>query len=210
MALRSTRTPTGWTWLRSPELRQPLEKKARPFGRAFPFQAATMRRRSQITRMISSVCHVAGAWGRLHEDGSSPRPRNPSLHPDPSPPKSSRLLKNGCGCRVWPFATRDARKTSRREDFSLEKRREQKASHRKRSRRRGAVCGVAAPLRCAPASPSSRLLASGLAALATPASHHPRVAKELPWDPIAADIGTAPAGCSFPPPTDIFMSHGLL
>src|SRR6266542_3485442 len=38
----------------------------------------------------------------------------------------------------------------------------------KRLRRRGAVCGVAAPLRCAPASPSSRLLASGLAALATP------------------------------------------
>src|SRR6266545_3062757 len=33
---------------------------------------------------------------------------------------------------------------------------------------RGAVCGVAAPPRCAPASPSSRLLASGPAALATP------------------------------------------
>src|SRR6266542_2158950 len=59
-------------------------------------------------------------------------------------------------------------KLSRTEDFSLENRREQKASHRKRLRRRGAVCGVAAPLRCAPASPSSRLLASGLAALATP------------------------------------------
>jgi hypothetical protein len=38
-------------------------------------------------------------------------------------------------------------------------------AHRKS---RGAVCGVAAPPRCAPASPSSRLLASGLAALATP------------------------------------------
>src|SRR6266542_1506535 len=56
----------------------------------------------------------------------------------------------------------------RREDFSLRSRCEQKASRRKRLRRRGAVCGVAAPLRCAPASPSSRLLASGLAALATP------------------------------------------
>src|SRR6266536_1210711 len=32
----------------------------------------------------------------------------------------------------------------------------------------GAVCGVAAPPRCASASPSSRLLASGPAALATP------------------------------------------
>jgi hypothetical protein len=29
-------------------------------------------------------------------------------------------------------------------------------------------------------------------------------------DPIAANIGTAPAGCSFPPPTAIFMSHGRL
>ncbi len=57
---------------------------------------------------------------------------------------------------------------SRREDFSLEERREQKASHRKRLRRRGAVCGVGAPPRCAPASPSSRLLASDPAALATP------------------------------------------
>ena len=57
---------------------------------------------------------------------------------------------------------------SSQRNFSLEKRREQKASHRKRLRRRGAVCGVAAPLRCAPASPSSRLLASGPAALATP------------------------------------------
>src|SRR5947207_1424340 len=45
---------------------------------------------------------------------------------------------------------------------------EQKASHRKRLRRRGAVCFVGAPLRCAEASPSSRLLASGPAALATP------------------------------------------
>ena len=45
---------------------------------------------------------------------------------------------------------------------------EQKASHRKRLRRRGAVCGVVAPPRCAPASPSSRLLASDPAALATP------------------------------------------
>src|SRR6266511_4025041 len=54
------------------------------------------------------------------------------------------------------------------EDSSVEKRREQKASHRERLRRRGAVCGVAAPLRCAPASPSSRLLASDPAALATP------------------------------------------
>ena len=50
----------------------------------------------------------------------------------------------------------------------LESRRWQKASHRNRLRRRGAVCGVGAPLRCAPASPSSRLLASGPAALATP------------------------------------------
>ena len=57
---------------------------------------------------------------------------------------------------------------SRREDSSLGKRREQKASHRERLRRRGAVCGVAAPPRCAPASPSSRLLASDPAALATP------------------------------------------
>src|SRR6266498_4083057 len=57
---------------------------------------------------------------------------------------------------------------SRRENFSLEERREQKASHRERLRRRGAVCGVAAPPRCAPASRSSRLLASGPAALATP------------------------------------------
>src|SRR6266536_6342098 len=56
----------------------------------------------------------------------------------------------------------------RREDFSLRSRCEQKASHRKRLRRRGAVCGVAAPPRCAPASPSSRLLASDPAALATP------------------------------------------
>src|SRR6266511_4079250 len=55
-----------------------------------------------------------------------------------------------------------------REDFSLKNRREQKASHRKRLRRRGAVCDVAAPPRCAPASPSSRLLASDPAALATP------------------------------------------
>src|SRR5260221_11340137 len=46
--------------------------------------------------------------------------------------------------------------------------REQKASHRKRLRRRGPVCFVGAPLRCARASPSSRLLASGPAALATP------------------------------------------
>src|SRR5438477_5695962 len=46
--------------------------------------------------------------------------------------------------------------------------REQKASHRKRLRRRGAVCFVGAPLRCAEASPSSRLLASGPATLATP------------------------------------------
>src|SRR5437773_6456321 len=46
--------------------------------------------------------------------------------------------------------------------------REQKASHRKGLRRRGAICGVAAPLRCAEASPSSRLLASDPAALATP------------------------------------------
>src|SRR6266568_2503866 len=39
----------------------------------------------------------------------------------------------------------------------------------RRSRKpRGAVCGVAAPLRCAEASPSSRLLASDPAALATP------------------------------------------
>src|SRR6266487_2695086 len=39
----------------------------------------------------------------------------------------------------------------------------------RRSRKsRGAVCGVAAPPRCAPASPSSRLLASDPAALATP------------------------------------------
>src|SRR6266545_3585344 len=57
---------------------------------------------------------------------------------------------------------------SRREEFSLEKRREQKASHRKRLRRRRAVCGVASPPRCTPASPSSRLLASDPAALATP------------------------------------------
>src|SRR6266542_3312033 len=84
----------------------------------------------------------------------------------------NRLLKNGCGRRVWPFATRDARKSFRRENFSLEKRREQKTSHRKRLRQRGAVCGVGAPLRCAPASPSSRLLASDPAALATAASHH--------------------------------------
>src|SRR5438876_10046198 len=48
------------------------------------------------------------------------------------------------------------------------RRRERKASHRKRLRRRGAVCGVAASLRCAEASPSSRLLASDPAALATP------------------------------------------
>src|SRR6266545_6833913 len=57
---------------------------------------------------------------------------------------------------------------SRREDFSLKNRHEQKASHRKRLRRREAVCGVAAPPRCAPASPSSRLLAYDPAALATP------------------------------------------
>src|SRR5512144_2278390 len=50
----------------------------------------------------------------------------------------------------------------------LNKGSEQEASHRKRLRRRGAVCGVAAPPRCAPASPSSRLLASDPAALATP------------------------------------------
>src|SRR6266542_3930604 len=56
----------------------------------------------------------------------------------------------------------------RREDFSLRSRCEQKASHRKRLRRRRAVCGVAAPPRCAPAWPSSRLLASDPAALATP------------------------------------------
>ena len=37
-------------------------------------------------------------------------------------------------------------------------------------RRRGAVCFVGAPLRCAPASPSSRLLASGPAALEAGAS----------------------------------------
>src|ERR1700688_3877694 len=54
-----------------------------------------------------------------------------------------------------------------RQPFALTSR-EQKASHRKRLRRRGAVCFVGAPLRCAPASPSSRLLASGPAALATP------------------------------------------
>src|SRR5216683_5305585 len=47
-------------------------------------------------------------------------------------------------------------------------RREQEASHRKRLRRRGAICFVAAPPRCAEASPSSRRLASGPAALATP------------------------------------------
>src|SRR6266542_6019324 len=85
------------------------------------------------------------------------------------------------GRRVWPFATRDAGDSLRGGGFSLERRREQKASHPdpKRGtlrspeppadeRRRGAVCGVAAPPRCAPASPSSRLLASGPAALATP------------------------------------------
>src|SRR5207237_5787613 len=39
----------------------------------------------------------------------------------------------------------------------------------RRSRKpRGAVCGVAAPLRCTVASPSSRLLASDPTALATP------------------------------------------
>src|SRR6266542_3998175 len=81
---------------------------------------------------------------------------------------ASRLLKNGCGRRVWPFATRDAGDSLRGGGFSLERRREQKARHRKRLRRRGAVCGVAAPPRCAPASPSSRLLASDPAALATP------------------------------------------
>src|SRR6266498_6040620 len=81
---------------------------------------------------------------------------------------SSRLLKNGCGCRGWPFATRDAGDSLRQGCFSLEWHREQKASHRKRLRRRGAVCGVGAPPRCAPASPSSRLLASDPAALATP------------------------------------------
>src|SRR5450759_3366638 len=52
--------------------------------------------------------------------------------------------------------------------FSLPRCRGQKASHRRRLRRRGAVCGVGAPLRCAEASPSSRLFASGSAALATP------------------------------------------
>src|SRR5205809_7986416 len=57
---------------------------------------------------------------------------------------------------------------TREEMSSFSRRREQKASHRKRLRRRGAVCGVAAPLRCAEASPSSRLLASSSAALATP------------------------------------------
>ncbi len=60
----------------------------------------------------------------------------------------SRRLENGCGRRGWPVVL--------------------EASHRKRLRRRGTVCGVAAPLRCAPASPSSRLLASSPAALATP------------------------------------------
>jgi hypothetical protein len=64
------------------------------------------------------------------------------------------------------FATQE--RVSHRDAFSLERRREQKASHRERLRRRGAVCGVGAPLRCAEASPSSRLLASGPAALATP------------------------------------------
>jgi len=45
-------------------------------------------------------------------------------------------------------------------------RREQKAVRPKALRRRGAVCGVAAPPRCAEASPSSRLLASDPAARA--------------------------------------------
>src|SRR6266540_6396548 len=68
---------------------------------------------------------------------------------------------------VSGFCNSRRRKTSRREGFSLEKRREQKASHRKRLRRRRVVCGGVAPLRCAPASPSSRLFASGPPALAT-------------------------------------------
>src|SRR5712664_3751452 len=66
------------------------------------------------------------------------------------------------------IATQEA--ISRRDVVWLEGRREQKASHRERLRRRGAVCFVGAPLRCTPASPSSRLLASDPAALATP--HH--------------------------------------
>src|SRR5438552_12096868 len=41
-------------------------------------------------------------------------------------------------------------------------------SDRRSRKSRGVVCGVAAPLRCAEASPSSRLLASDPSALATP------------------------------------------
>src|SRR5438552_4751402 len=57
---------------------------------------------------------------------------------------------------------------TREEVFALSRRREQKARHHKWLRRRGGVFGVGAPLRCASASPSSRLLASDPAALATP------------------------------------------
>ena len=109
-------------------------------------------------------------------------------------PSLNRLLKNGCGCRVWPFATLAAQGGLFTVKTFSSRRREQKASHTdpKRGtlrspgppadvRRRGAVCGVAAPPRWTNAdggpssppiprgrSPSSRLLASDPAALATP------------------------------------------
>src|SRR6266508_749323 len=85
---------------------------------------------------------------------------------------------------------------SRREDSSLGKRRVQKASHRKRLRRRRAVCGVAAPPRCAPASPSSRLLASDPAALATPPT------------PFFSSLGRAP-NASGEPQRDAGMLKGM-
>src|SRR6266542_5468401 len=81
---------------------------------------------------------------------------------------ASSPWKNGCGRRVGPFAHRGDQLGPNFLLFSSFRRREQKAVRPKGLRRRGAVCGVAAPPRCAPASPSSRLLASDPAALATP------------------------------------------
>src|SRR5436309_5924426 len=66
------------------------------------------------------------------------------------------------------FCVRDAAKVDLSRKLKSLRRRDQKASHRKRLRRRGAVRGVAAPLRCAEASLSSRLLAYDPTALATP------------------------------------------
>src|SRR6266545_5859978 len=75
------------------------------------------------------------------------------------------------GCRPRAFASRTAAErvqTGARLRGPLKSLGCRSQGDRRSRKSRGAVCGVAAPPRCAPASPSSRLLASDPAALATP------------------------------------------